>query len=76
MAEVILPVVGLGALYILSNKNKKDSDKNLSYSNFVEKQNNNTINTKFNQHTDKFYDENNYVNISSHNNFGGITIII
>lgn len=71
MAEVILPVVGLGALYILSNKNKKDSDKILTYSNFVENQNKVNNTTKYNQHTDKYYNENNYVNVSSQkNNFG------
>ena len=81
MAEIIIPLIGLGSMYILSNEQKKNNNNNnnnniQTFNNQTNNKKNNNIpivdnSCKFNQHTDKFYNENNYKSISSQkNNFG------
>lgn len=72
MAEVVIPMLGLGAMYILSNEDKKNkiASQNINNNNqiyninqgqFSNKNNSKQI-SNYNQHTDKFFHENNYLN--------------
>jgi hypothetical protein len=72
MAEVVIPMLGLGAMYILSNEDKKNkiASQNINNNNqiyninqgqFSNKNNSKQI-SNYNQHTDKFFNENNYLN--------------
>lgn len=85
MAEIIIPLIGLGSMYILSNEQKKNNTINnnniraFNSQTNINKLNNNQMHnatvidnsSKYNQHTDKYYNENNYSSISSQkNNFG------
>ena len=79
MAELAIPLLGIGAIYILSNEEKKNKIKlntNQQYSNINNTAFCNNLNSKnvsnCNQHTDKFYNENNYSSIKSQNTSYGV----
>jgi hypothetical protein len=74
MAEVVIPMLGLGAMYILSNEDKKNkiiNQNNVQLSNinqtkFSNKNNSKKVNN-YNQHTDKYFNENNYLSVQNQN---------
>ena len=87
MAELAIPILGLGALYILSNQDKKKQNKSIydinnqeQFSNMEGKINNNNDNDNTyqqiskensNVYTDKYFNPNNYKNISEQQVSGG-----
>ena len=86
MAEVIIPMLGLGAMYILSNEDKKNNQNNNSKNNnsinnnlsninqtqFSSSNRNNMQVNNYNQHTDKYYNENNYSSLQGQNTSYGV----
>ena len=80
MAEVVIPMLGLGAMYILSNENKKNKlvsqNNNELYNINQTKFSNSNANYKTlnnsNQYTDKYYNENNFHSIQNQNNSFGV----
>tara|TARA_R110002072_G_scaffold76776_5_gene179817 strand:+ start:1141 stop:2874 length:1734 start_codon:yes stop_codon:yes gene_type:complete len=80
MAEIVLPMLGLGAMYILSNEDKKNklASKNINnqYSNINQTQfssnNNSQKLVNHNQHTDRTFNENNYLNIPNQKTSFGV----
>lgn len=75
----MIPIIGLGAMYILSNEDKKNklaenqnkqlNNTNKLYSGQINNSNNNSKQLlSSNQHTDKFFNENNYLSIQHKDN--------